>query len=561
MRRVVILLYFLLIGLVPATSAAILAPTDPVTEQIRQWFDSDKVPVRAEPAVVQAMERFYSDRDYRPAWLQGQVMTPLAGSFYDVLRRLEKDGLRQSDYQVDRIRQLVAEYHAMWNGAWKPENQRLATLELELTRSFLEYASHQITGRLSPADLSYGWHSTRRTFDPVQLLHHAMKPGTFGQAIYRLPPPHPGYLRLKNALETYRDLAQIPDWPMIPDGDTLKPGDWNERLPQIRRLLRLTGDLTLLTEEPTYYDKTTEEAVRRFQRRHGLTGDGIVGPNTLSQMNVPPSARVDQIIVNMERWRWLPKDLGKRHVMVNIAAFELDVVEDDENVMSMAVVVGKGFRKTPVFSDRIRYLEFAPSWNIPPTILKEDILPVIRPNPEDWFARHPDFEIVPWKRNSPDDRIDPMSLEWERLNEKNFPGLIRQRPGPQNPLGQVKFMFPNSFSIYLHDTPTRHLFMREKRTFSSGCIRVEKPLELAEYLLEPQVDDWPLDRILENMEAEDTSQVILKRPVPVHLLYWTAWVNPDGQVQFRSDVYERDRALRQALDRSNSETRLAVQRN
>lgn len=560
MRRV-ILLYLLLIGLVPATSAAILAPTDPVTEQIRQWFDSDKVPVLAEPSVVQAMERFYSDRDYRPAWLQGQVMTPLAGSFYDVLRRLEKDGLRQSDYQVDRIRQLVAEYHAMWNGAWKPENQRLATLELELTRSFLEYASHQITGRLSPADLSYGWHSTRRTFDPVKLLHHAMKPGTFGQAIYRLPPPHPGYLRLKNALETYRDLAQIPDWPMIPDGDTLKPGDWNERLPQIRRLLRLTGDLTLLTEEPTYYDKTTEEAVRRFQRRHGLTGDGIVGPNTLSQMNVPPSARVDQIIVNMERWRWLPKDLGKRHVMVNIAAFELDVVEDDENVMSMAVVVGKGFRKTPVFSDRIRYLEFAPSWNIPPTILKEDILPVIRPNPEEWFARHPDFEIVPWKRNSPDDRIDPMSLEWERLNEKNFPGLIRQRPGPENPLGQVKFMFPNSFSIYLHDTPTRHLFMREKRTFSSGCIRVEKPLELAEYLLEPQVDDWPLDRILENMEAEDTSQVILKRPVPVHLLYWTAWVNPGGQVQFRSDVYERDRALRQALDRSNSETRLAAQRN
>jgi murein L,D-transpeptidase YcbB/YkuD len=253
--------------------------------------------------------------------------------------------------------------------------------------------------------------------------------------------------------------------------------------------------------------------------------------------------RIRQIEINLERWRWLPKTLGNRYLLVNIAGFNLTVVEDGKTVLEMAVVVGTPFRRTPVFSANLSYLIFSPYWNVPVTILREDKLPLIKADPGYVAAHH--YEIVSWQ-DFPNRLLDPKSIDWSRITARNFPGLLRQKPGPWNPLGRVKFMFPNDFSVYLHDTPDRHLFAREQRSFSSGCIRIERPFELALYLLQGQ-EGWDADSIRGAMTSNVTRRVDLRQRIPVHILYQTAWVDDQGRLQTRPDLYQRDAALYDAL--------------
>ena len=306
-----------------------------------------------------------------------------------------------------------------------------------------------------------------------------------------------------------------------------------------------TTDITESTD-PELFDTAVDAAVRRFQARHGLDADGVVGEKTLAALNVSAFYRLQQIYLNLERWRWLPQSLGERYVLVNLPAFGLQVVEGEQALLEMKVAVGRRYRRTPVFSDTIRYLVFNPFWEIPTSIAVNDKLPEIRKDPS-YLAKQGIRVLVGWGTEQRE--VDPATVDWDSLGKGRFSYRLRQDPGPLNALGRVKFMFPNGFNVYLHDTPTRQTFTRAERDVSSGCIRLEKPLELAGLLLGGNAG-WQPAAIEEILRDYQERTVRLDTPWPVHLLHWTVWVDSDGVPQFRSDLYDRDQRLLQALGRS-----------
>jgi murein L,D-transpeptidase YcbB/YkuD len=297
-----------------------------------------------------------------------------------------------------------------------------------------------------------------------------------------------------------------------------------------------------------------DQAVRRFQARHGLNTDGIVGSATLQALNAPTVLRVEQIRANLERWRWLPQELGARYVIVNIADFHLEMVQNSRTLNQLRIVVGRSYRHTPVFSGTMTYLEVNPYWHIPPKIAKKDILPKVKQDPN-YFSEQGIRVFESWKADAGE--IDPMAIDWEKVNPRNFSYKLRQDPGPLNALGRIKFMFPNRFDVYLHDTPSRDLFEKTRRTFSSGCVRVENPMELAAFVVDGD-RVWTPEAVEAAIESGETRVIPLQSPVPVHILYWTAWVDDMGEVQFREDVYGRDKKLREALNKPPPDIPLQV---
>lgn len=382
----------------------------------------------------------------------------------------------------------------------------------------------------------------RRYF--ASLLQVALDSNQIEQTLNGLLPPQPGYARLKQVLAGYKEIAAKGGWPVVPNGPKMQKDDRGERVALLRARLVASGELnTKSTTDTTLFDAELDSAVRGFQRRYGLDADGAVGPATLEALNVSAQKRVEQIRVNMERWRWLPQNLGERYILVNIANFELDVIEQTKPIMTMRVVVGKYFRRTPVFSDRMTYLVLSPYWHVPPHIAKEDKLPLIRKNP-DYLSQENIKVFQSWDAKTKE--VDPKSIDWLQITARSFNYRLRQEPGPKNALGRVKFMFPNKFDVYLHDTPSRELFSKTVRTFSSGCIRIEKPIELAEYLLQKD-PQWNRERILTVIDKRIERTVLLPESIPIHLLYWTVWAEADGTVQFRNDIYGRDKLLCDAL--------------
>jgi len=420
-----------------------------------------------------------------------------------------------------------------------------ADLDLMLTDAFLTYASHLLSGRVNPEDLQSEWFIKGRKRDLLMVLETALAKDSVEEALVSLNPPHPGYERLKAALSEYRDIVSRGGWPVLSPGPLLKRGDHGERVKELRARLLATGDLAASTEkdESQLFDDDLENGVMQFQSRHGLKVDGAVGPATLKAMAVPAADRLRQIEVNMERWRWLPAELGERYVQVNIADFTLSVIENDFTLMSMRAIVGKDFQKTPVFTGRITDVELNPYWTIPSTIARTEIIPEIRKN-RAYLARNKIRIYRGWGPSAR--RINPSSINWSRLNGRDLPFWLRQDPGPKNPLGAVKFLFPNEYDVYIHGTPFHELFERDSRGFSHGCIRIESPVELAEYLLHDPAD-WSSESLLAAIETGKNLSIRLSDPIPVHILYFTAWVDETGTVHFRDDVYGHDDALARAL--------------
>jgi murein L,D-transpeptidase YcbB/YkuD len=348
------------------------------------------------------------------------------------------------------------------------------------------------------------------------------------------------------ALVRQRELVTRGGWPLIPGlpkNAKLRPGDIDPRMPAVRARLLATGELPApLPFERNAYGTGTVAAVRRFQERHGLEPDGVIGKRTLAEMNITAEQRVRQIELNLERWRWVPRDLGKRHIRVNIADFSLKVIENGQLVLEMPVIVGTPYRRTPMFSSQMSYLEFAPTWTVPPTVLREDKLPAIKKNPA--FLNKNHFHVI---RHSGQELSaeELAAINWRSVQPERFPGTLRMDPGPWNPLGRVKFMFPNPYNVYLHDTNERGLFGRTRRTFSSGCIRIGEPVELARYLLRDQ-PRWDEDRLQQALSRSVPMQVSIT-PIPTHIQYWTTRVATDGSPRFRSDLYLRDLDLEVAL--------------
>ena len=509
-----------------ASATYIADPPDPFLSAVRQELD-DLAPAHGEE--VSVLREWYAAPGHQALWMGPDGFNGKAGGFLEILSQAEREGLTPGDYPIERIRQRMAVSPAEG--------------EILLSQTLVHYVSDLRTGRLSPRKVDPALFIQPGELDRTAILQAVRDTPNIAAAIEGFTPANPIYHRLRRVLVEYRGIALNGGWPLVPEGPSLKPGMRDGRVSVLRDRLVATRDLVHEGAEPDLYDEALVQAVERFQARHGLEADGVVGKRTLAELNIPVQRRVEQIIANMERWRWMPDDLGERYILVNLAAFELEVVEYGSVVMAMRIVAGQPYRRTPVFSGSMTYMEFNPTWTVPPTIVKHDILPKLREDPT-YLDRRNIRVFLGWDESSPE--LAGSAIDWAAVNPKRNPYRFRQDAGADNALGRVKFMLPNRFGVYLHDTPARELFNKTVRSFSSGCVRVEKPLELAEYLLSDQ-PGWERKRIDQTIESRKTTAVKLARPVPVHLTYSTVWIGEGGTIHFRDDVYARDDLLFQAL--------------
>jgi len=487
---------------------------------------------------------FYERRSFLPAWNGDDGPRPEVDAFLRALQEADQEGLRAEDYNLSTIESLLAELRQ--NMALKnplpPE--KIADLDLLVTDAFLIYASHLLTGRVNPETIQAEWYAQSRKANLDRILQIALDSQQIENVLQGLLPRHPGYAWLRQALLDYRNIAQKGGWPRLPSGPNMRKGDSGRRVRILRARLISTGDLHRAQGKSNpLFDDPLDRAVRKFQYRHGLYIDGIVGPATLAALNVPVEKRIRQIEGNLERWRWLPQDFGSRYILVNIANFDLQIIETGRPVLTMRAIVGKPYQRTPVFSALMTSLVLRPFWNVPPSIAQEEMLPLILKD-QNYLAKNRIKLIKGW--GDEQEEIDPATLDWSKVSTDSFPYNLRQEPGPMNPLGRIKFMFPNKFNVYLHDTPFPELFKKTTREFSHGCIRIEKPIELAEYLLRAD-PRWTGGSLIEEIDKSIDQTVRLPEPIPVHGLYWTAWVEEDGTVQFRKDIYDRDKPLEEVL--------------
>jgi len=523
--------------------------TNPLTLQIRERFapSADSQPVICSGETFYGslvLPCFYSLRDFAPAWISDQGIGKDADHLVGAIQKAGSDGLSPQDYHLEKIKALLTEIRNAKTDESEIPVASLSELDLLLSDAFFQLASHLSSGRVSPKTADPEWAIDPRKVDLIQLANHALKHHAIKEVLNELSPQDEQYSRLKKALADYRQITEKGGWPTISHGPNIQKGDQGERVSALRIRLIQSGDLNPTEESDSeIFGAAMEQAVLKFQKRYGLTADGVVGPATLSALNVSAADRVKQILVNMERLRWGPRNLGNRHILINIAQFQLRVMDNDTQVLKMRVVVGKDYRPTPVFTEQLSYMVLNPFWRIPHKLAVEDFLPQIRAD-KDLFNKKRIRVFESWKDNAPE--INPNSVNWHQVNEKNFSYKLVQEPGPFNALGRFKFMFPNKFSVYLHDTPSRHLFKREKRNFSSGCIRIENPVDLAVYLVKDN-SNWSREKILETIKRMETKVIPIQQPIPVYILYFTAWVDSDGTAQFRDDVYGRDRRLYAAL--------------
>jgi murein L,D-transpeptidase YcbB/YkuD len=494
---------------------------------------------------ISLIPSFYKQRKFSPAWMGENGKFVLADDLLEEIKSCTNHALEPENYHLKTIETLLntvrADYHTPYPGYY----DTAADLDILLTDAFLLVSSHLFAGRVNPETIHLDWNAFNPDIDLAGVLNNALKDDTIRKTLQHLSPPHQEYLNLQSALKKYRKLAAKTESFWIPVGKMLRHGDSNALVRTLRNRLIFLGDLKAReTSDPTFFDVDLIKAVKTFQFRHGLSVDGVVGDQTVTALNISVQKRLHQIELNMERWRWLPRDLGIKYILINIADFKLSVVERGQPIIQMRVVVGKPYRKTPVFSEKMQYLVINPFWNVPTKLAVEDLVPKICADPG-YLAAKQIKVYKNWRYDSPE--IDPTLINWCTLTpESYFPYKLQQAAGPHNPLGRIKFIFPNKYAVYLHDTPDKSLFDKTLRDFSSGCIRVEKPYLLAEFLLtsDPR---WTKEAILDLFESSTRQNVFLNEKIPVHLVYITAWADNEGVVHFRNDVYEQDRILDNAL--------------
>ena len=499
------------------------------------------------PELRTRLRRLYDGSANTPLWINGKGKLRPVGS--DALQRLghaDADGLLPDDYAagaLDSLARLLATQE-------EPDPQTVARLDAGLSLGMLRYLRHIHTGRVSPRSVGLGMDPPEDRHDYVVLLSSAIRDGTLDEVARELEPPLAQYRLTRDALARYRNqpvdsLAERPLQLPVP----LKPGQPSPGLDALARRLKYTGDLGALPATmPATYSGELVAAVSRFQARHGLAPDSVLGKATLDELNVPLAWRAHQLELTLERLRWLRDLDNEPFVLVNIPMFELTAWSSPLATGSPAfrsgVIVGKALdTETPVFVEEMRYLIFRPFWNIPPSIAQDETVPAIEKN-HDYLTKNR-MEIV---RGQGDD-AEPVELSSSALAKVTLGQLrIRQLPGSGNSLGLVKFVFPNDENVYLHGTPAEELFDRNRRDFSHGCVRVEDPVGLAEWVLSDQ-PEWTRERIEAAMEdeAKPSRRVSLTRPLTVVLFYTTATVEPDGTVRFAKDIYGHDQRLDQAL--------------
>ena len=518
-----------------------------IQKRIAEAGSSTKIKLRGERLrALDLLEDFYKKRNYQPAWVGVDGPSARVEYLIDTIREADLEGLVPAYYHLQTIITLLGEVLENREKEAEPFTNTLAELELLLTDAYLLMGCHFSAGCVNPNTIEAEWFAKPREVDVTSVFERALKENRIKESLHDLLPPQDMYGRLRQKLTYYRELAAKGGWPTIAKGKPLKRGVKDDRVIQLRERLVFSGYLSSdKSVSGAMFDDALEKAVIMFQKLHGLKTDGIVGHMTLKALSVPAETRARQIEINMERMRWISRNLGQRYIKVNIADFAMDVVEKDHPVLSMKVVVGKPFWHTPVFSAKMTHLVLNPSWNVPRSIAIAETIPKIQKNMN--YLKKENMKVIKgWEDKA--EEIDPGTVDWETMNADTFNYRLRQEPGPLNPLGQIKFMFPNHFGVYLHDTPSKGLFERNIRSFSHGCIRLEKPLELAEYVLKKD-PKWTRDKIVSEIKEVKEKEVGLPEPIDVHILYLTAWVDENSFLNFRDDIYGRDKKLDEALEK------------
>lgn len=471
-----------------------------------------------------ALRQVYMPVGFERLWRrQAQVEAVL-----EVLSAAGAHALNPDDYHVSTIRALDG------------EPQQALARDLLLTEGLMRYIADVRGGVVNPRNLKGERFSPLQVVDPVKLVQEAAKADDLKAFLAALPPRSPVYAGLVRLLAKLQQDEAAGGWPVLADGPKIEPGENSRRIVTLRRRLAATGELgSAANDDSPLYDKALVEAVKAYQADNGLTADGVVGRGTRAMLNVPLAQRIAQVKANLERLRWQPDDLGDRYVYVNIPGYEMVAGTRDKVDLNMKVIVGRPKRATPIFADNIRMVEFNPDWHVPPTIAREDVLPHLIEDPN-YALEHKNVRIY---RDGHE--VDPHTVDWRKANIRDY--RLRAEPGPRNPLGTVKFLFPNRFDVYLHDTNERNLFTKDERAMSSGCVRIADPDAFANWLLGADQDNWSDERRQKILDSRKQTRLILRNPVPVYLVYITAWQGDDGQPAFRPDIYDLDGPLAEAL--------------
>lgn len=496
-----------------------------------------------------ALKSFYAARNWQPAWVDGDALSPKAKNAIEKIVAASEDGLNPQHYGLRSIERTQETNNDT------PSTHSRAMLELLVSHAILAYAS----------DIGYG--ATPRqnkvriegfTHEPAtaQLLQRADDSRDIRDYLTSLSPNSGQYQSLKNLLAKYRLLASNGGWPTFEEGKTIKPGMKDARIVSLRAILTMTGDLTADTTAytsdatDTLFSDGLVAAVKRFQTRHGLEADGVMGASTQAALAVPTTARIDQIVATMERMRWLPTQLGNRYVMVNVPSFSLVGYADGKAQLNMRVITGERRNPTPLFSNEVREVSFNPTWGVPYRIAAKEMLPKIQNDPE--YLVRAGYRVT----DSDGEVVDPLSVDWDQVSSSNFGYRLRQQAGRGNALGKIKFMLPENENIYLHDTSTPKLFAKAERALSHGCIRLENPRAMAHFVLEAQ-EGWTAEKVDKFYDGSDTRTVRIE-PVPVHMTYYTAYVDESSDTPyFFDDVYGLDHKVTAAISRTVNDIQLA----
>jgi L,D-transpeptidase YcbB len=493
------------------------------------------------------VQKFYESYDYSLPWVRGMAPTPQAQQVIALLLQAEQKGLVAEDYDGPRWAERLAKLKP---AATQPSEADAARFDAALTVCVMRYISDLHIGKVNPKHFDFGLDVEAKKYElPEFLKENVVDASDVAGVLAQVEPPYPGYKRTIQALHSYLELVKEYDGGPLPAVQkSIAPGDSYQGVPQLVQLLRLVGDLPADANVPadgTVYQGALVDAVKKFQGRFGRTADGRITSQTLADLNVPLAARVRQMQLTLERWRWLPLSYQKSPVIANIPEFHLRAYDENFKVtLQMNVVVGKAFgHDTPIFSDTMEYAVFRPYWNVPYSIAKAEFLPRLARDP-DYLAKK-GFEVV----DSRQEVVASGTVSGDVMAQLRASKLfIRQTPGPKNSLGLVKFIFPNNYNIYFHDTPEQELFSKTRRDFSHGCIRLERPADLAVWVLRNN-PGWDMERVRAAMNGTTTQQVNLTHPIPVLIVYATVIVTEDGSVHFYDDIYGHDAALEKVLEK------------
>ena len=493
------------------------------------------------------IQRFYQERNFHPAWIMEKKLTERAYEMRYEIQQARFDGLNPEDYHLSVINhyfdKMERQVEAITNLEW-------ASIDLLLTDAYIMLSSHLYLGKVNPENLKTAW-NIQRSAPELRIderLEKALQEENIRKSMEELYPSFTIYKKMRDGLRELYDFhsKNLNDsdisWKALKLDKSIKQEEVHNLVPEIRKRLIFWNFLEPYTfENEKLYDSTMEIGVKKIQVRHGMVPDGIIGQGTVQGLNQSPEDLIKTASVNLERLRWLPDDIKELElILVNTANFQLDYIQRRDTVLSSRVIVGKSYHSTPQFNAEMSYIVFSPTWTVPNSITRNEIIPAIRKNPN-YLARN-NMKVL----TSSGTEVSPSSIDWAKVNPRTFPYIIRQEPGQNNSLGLVKFMFPNKYSVYIHDTPARSLFEREDRALSHGCIRIQKPFELAKMLLSFD-PNWTDEKIKEAMHLSKEKIVMLDRKIPVVVLYLTYWADSKGDYYFRRDLYSRDTEIYNSL--------------